>query len=90
MEERLQGASPVRRAACGQAEGQAVRRAKLVERDGRIAVVTGVPMEECPACGDRLLAEDVAVRLDAAMRRLLESGAETATANWDDVASPAA
>ncbi|HET8931550.1 MAG TPA: YgiT-type zinc finger protein [Acidimicrobiales bacterium] len=75
---------------CEQAERVAVRRAKMAERDGRVAVVTDVPMEECPACGERWLTLEVAESLDAMLRRLIGSGAETATAHWDDLASSAA
>jgi YgiT-type zinc finger domain-containing protein len=75
---------------CDQAERTAVHRAKMVERDGHVAVVTGVPMEECPACGERWLSFGVAETLDAILRRLVASGAETATAHWDDLAPTAA
>jgi hypothetical protein len=34
------------------------------ERDGRIAVVTGIPVEECPACGEVWFAEEVVARLE--------------------------
>ncbi|MBS1847984.1 MAG: YgiT-type zinc finger protein [Actinobacteria bacterium] len=53
-----------------------VRRAKMGERDGRVAVVTSVPMEECPACGERWLALETAEMLDDMLRRLIDSGAE--------------
>ncbi len=75
---------------CDQAERVAVTRAKMAERDGRVAVVTGVPMEECPACGARWLTLDVAETLDGILRRLIASGAETATAHWNDLAPTAA
>lgn len=75
---------------CDQAERVPVRRAKMAERDGHVAVVTGVPMEECPACGERWLPFDVAETLDGILRRLVDSGAETATAHWEDLAPTAA
>ena len=75
---------------CDQAERVAVRRAKMVERDGHVAVVTGVPMEECPACGERWMTLEVAESLDTMLRRLLGSGADTATAHWDELAPSAA
>jgi hypothetical protein len=62
----------------------------MVERDGRVAVVSDVPMEECPACGERWIALEVAQRLDAIVRQLISSGAETATGHWDSFASSAA
>ncbi len=75
---------------CDQAERQPVRRAKLAERDGRVAVVLDVPMEECPSCGVRWLTIDVAKRLDLALDALLAAGAETATNHWDQLSSSAA
>lgn len=87
---RLQSDVPMRCGRCGQAERVAVRRAKMVERDGHTAVVTGVPMEECPACGERWLFLEVAESLDAVLRRLISSGAATATANWEDLTAAAA
>ena len=75
---------------CDQAERVAVVRAKMTELDGRVAVVTGVPMEECPACGERWLTLEVAEALDVFLRRLIASGAETATAHWNDLAPTAA
>src|SRR5918998_1224621 len=47
---------------CDQGERVAVLRAKMAERSGRVAVVLGVPMEECPACAERYLAWEVADR----------------------------
>jgi len=78
---RLQDETLMRCPHCDQADRVAVRRAKLAERDGRVAIVTGVPMEECPACGERWLSFEVAETLDAILRRLIASGAETATAH---------
>lgn len=75
---------------CEQAEPVAVRRAKMAERAGRVAVVIGVPMEECPACGERWLSLEVAEMLDGMLRRLIANGADTATAHWDELVSPAA
>lgn len=75
---------------CNQAERLPVRRAKMAERDGHVAVVTGVPMEECPSCGMRWLTFDVAEALDGILRRLIASGAATATGHWDELISPAA
>lgn len=75
---------------CDQAERVPVNRAKMADRDGHVAVVTGVPMEECPACGERWLRLEVAEVLDQILRRLVASGAETATAHWSDLAPSAA
>jgi YgiT-type zinc finger domain-containing protein len=60
-----------------------VRRAKTAERDGKVAVVLGVPMEECPACGDRGLAWDVAQRLDELLTTMLAGDLEVATRHFD-------
>lgn len=70
---------------CDQAERLPVRRAKMVERDGRVAVIHAVPIEECPSCGTKWLTADVAETLDSLFRRLLSSGAETATGHWNDL-----
>ena len=60
-----------------------VRRAKTAERDGRVAVVLDVPMEECPACGEHWLAWDVAARLDELLTSMLTSDVEVATRHYD-------
>jgi YgiT-type zinc finger domain-containing protein len=67
---------------CNQGERLPVTRAKLTERDGKVAVVLDVPMEECPACADRWLAWDVAKRLDELLRTMLASDAEIATGHF--------
>ena len=38
---------------CDQGDRRPVRRANLAERDGIVALVLDVPMQECPACGER-------------------------------------
>lgn len=40
------------------------RRPYVETRDGRVGVVTDVPVSECPACGEVMFAEEVALRLD--------------------------
>ncbi|HUR18966.1 MAG TPA: YgiT-type zinc finger protein [Acidimicrobiales bacterium] len=82
---RLPKEALMRCATCDQAERLPVRRAKMVERDGRVAVIHGVPMEECPSCGTKWLTMDVAETLDSLLRQLLDSGAETATGHWDEL-----
>ena len=69
---------------CDQGDRFPVRRAKVAEKDGHVAVVLGVPMEECPACGERWLDWDVARRLDEVLTELLAAGAEVATRHFDD------
>lgn len=75
---------------CDQEERRPVKRAKLAERDGRVAVVIGVPMEECPACGDRWLAWDVAKRLDVLLREMLAGDVEVVTRHFSATDVPAA
>lgn len=73
---------------CHQAERRPVRRAKVAERDGRVAVVLEVPMEECPSCGDRWLDWEVARKLDELLTAMLAGDVEVATRHFDP--SPAA
>jgi YgiT-type zinc finger domain-containing protein len=68
---------------CHQAERTAVRRAKVAERDGKVALVLEVPMEECPSCGERWLTWDVAERLDAMLAEMLAGEIEVATRHFD-------
>ena len=75
---------------CDQGERRPVKRAKLAERDGRAAVVLGVPMEECPACADRWLAWDVAKRLDVLLNEMLVGDVEVATRHYSESDVPAA
>ncbi len=76
---------------CDQGDRVSVYRAKTAERDGRVAVVLAVPMEECPSCGDRWLRWEVAARLDELLNELLASDAEISTRHYDDRgAAPAA
>jgi hypothetical protein len=55
----------------------------MAERSGRVAVVLGVPMEECPACAERYLAWDVAEKLDAVFDAMLAGDVEVATRHFD-------
>jgi YgiT-type zinc finger domain-containing protein len=75
---------------CDQGERRAVRRAKLAERDGKVAVVLEVPMQECPACGERWLDWDVARRLDSLLNGMLTGDVEVATRHFDATDVPAA
>ncbi|MGH4018708.1 MAG: YgiT-type zinc finger protein, partial [Pseudonocardiaceae bacterium] len=69
---------------CDNGERRPARRARLAERDGRTALVLGVPVEVCPACGQVWLTMEVAKRLDALFDRLLASGAESAQVHWEE------
>lgn len=76
---------------CDQGDRVPVRRAQTAERDGRVAVVLGVPMEECPACGERWLDWDLARRLDEMLTDMLAGDVEIATRHFDHpTARPAA
>ena len=68
---------------CDQADRIPVRRAKLAERDGHVAVVLDVPMDECPDCGDRLMTWEVARRLDEMLTTMLASDAEVSTRHFE-------
>lgn len=68
---------------CDQADRHPVRRAKLAERDGRVAIVLDVPMEECPSCDDRWLRWETVARLDQMLSDMLASDVEVATRHFD-------
>ncbi len=68
---------------CDQGDRRAVRRAKMVERAGRVAIVLEVPMEECSACAARYLDWDVAGRLDQLLDAMLASDVEIATRHFE-------
>ncbi|MGB6161740.1 MAG: YgiT-type zinc finger protein [Pseudonocardiaceae bacterium] len=61
----------MRCAVCDNGERRPARRPYVEERGNRVAVVTSVPVEECPACGEIWLAEPVALRLDALLTQML-------------------
>lgn len=67
---------------CDQGDRRPVQRAKLAERDHRVAVVLDVPMEECLACGDRWLRWVVAGRLDEMFTEMLAGDIEVATRHF--------
>lgn len=68
---------------CDQGERVAVVRAKMAERSGRVAVVLGVPMEECPACTERYMSWEVAAKLDEMLDEMLAGDVEVATRHFD-------
>ena len=75
---------------CDQGDRRPVMRAKLAERDGKVAVVLDVPMEECPACAERWLEWDVAKRLDSLLDAMLAGDVEVATRHFSASDAPAA
>lgn len=74
---------------CDQGDRVPVRRAKVSERDGRVAVVLDVPMQECPACGDRWLDWEVARRLDDLLDEMLAHDVEVSTRHYDEAETAA-
>lgn len=72
---------------CDNGERRPALRARVAERRGGTAVVLGVPVEECPSCGQIWLTMDTAVQLDAMFNRLLGSGAEVAQTHWEPAAA---
>jgi YgiT-type zinc finger domain-containing protein len=67
---------------CDEGERVFLRRAKTAERSGHLAVVLDVPMEECPACGERYLSWEVAAQLDELLDAMLRGDAEVATRHF--------
>jgi YgiT-type zinc finger domain-containing protein len=67
---------------CDNGERRPALRAQVAERDGRTAVVLGVPVEVCDACGQVWLAMDVAQRLDVMFTEMLSLDVEVATRHY--------
>ncbi len=67
---------------CDNGERRPASRAQVAERHGRTAVVLGVPVEECVACGQVWLSMDVAKRLDAMFSDMLSRDIEVATRHY--------
>jgi hypothetical protein len=59
------------------------------DRDGRTALVLGVPVERCASCGETTFSDAVASRLDVMLRELLASPAEVSQQHWDVTPSAA-
>ncbi len=55
---------------CGNGEIRPGRKPKVARRGGRVAVVTDIPVEECPSCGMTWLDGPVARRLDDLFREM--------------------
>lgn len=56
---------------CDNGDRRPGRRPHVETRDGRVAVVTDVPVSECPACGEVWFAKEVALRLDELLTGML-------------------
>jgi YgiT-type zinc finger domain-containing protein len=68
---------------CDNGRRRSQRRARVAERDGRTALVLGVPVEVCDACGQVWLSLEVAKRLDAMFSAMLASDLEVATRHYE-------
>ena len=71
---------------CGRAEMVEERRPRVVERDGRVAVVRDVPVLVCAACGEVYLDTEVAKQLDVLFRRLLDGPVEHVVGHYEQTA----
>lgn len=67
---------------CGNGQRRPERRAQVAE-NGRTALVLGVPVEVCDACGQVWLSMEGAKRLDAMVTGMLASEVEIATRRYD-------
>lgn len=56
---------------CGNGERHATRKPYVAQKGSRVAVVTDVPVGECPACGEVWFDEQVALTLDALITEML-------------------
>lgn len=70
---------------CDNGERQTGLRTRVAERDGRTAVVLGVPVEECPSCGEVWFSMETAIRLDEIFEDLLSTGADSSKVHWNSV-----
>jgi YgiT-type zinc finger domain-containing protein len=71
MDDRLPEEAVMRCDSCDNGDRQPATRPYVEQRDERVAVVTEVPVEECPACGEVWFVEEVAIRLDELLREML-------------------
>jgi YgiT-type zinc finger domain-containing protein len=75
---------------CGNGLRRPALRARVAEKDGRTALVLGVPVEICDSCGQVWLTMDVAKQLDALFTRMLASDVEVATRHYSAPGTTAA
>lgn len=68
---------------CGNGERRPERRARVAGKNGRRALVLGVPVEVCTTCNEVWLPMEVAERLDAMFNDMLADDLEFATRHWD-------
>ncbi|WP_168216877.1 type II toxin-antitoxin system MqsA family antitoxin [Cellulomonas sp. Y8] len=69
---------------CARCDGTRVpaTRPRVVERDGRLAVVRDVPVEICDNCGEVYLDAAVAMQLDVLFRQMLGGPVEQAVGRF--------
>lgn len=65
----------------------AAARPKVLERDGRLAVVRDVPVETCENCGEAYLDTAVARQLDGMFRRLFEGPVDLVVGHYEPPAA---
>jgi YgiT-type zinc finger domain-containing protein len=81
---RLQEAAVTICEECGNGRRRPALRARAAERDGRTALVLGVPVEVCDSCGQVWMTMDVAKRLDELFATMLASDdVEVATRHFE-------
>jgi YgiT-type zinc finger domain-containing protein len=68
---------------CGNGRRRPTQRARVAEKDGRTALVLGVPVEVCDSCGQVWMTMDVAKRLDELFTTMLASDVEVATRHFE-------
>ena len=83
-------ATVIRCAECDNGKRRPERRAQVAEKGSRTALVLGVPVEACDACGHAWLAMETAKRLDAMFTEMLSSDLEVATRHFDEPDTDAA
>jgi len=71
VDDRFQEEALMRCSNCDNDDLRQERRHKSAEKDGRVAVVTDVPVTVCPSCQMVWYEEDVAVALDAMLTEML-------------------
>jgi len=77
----------MRCAVCGNGSLQPATRPKVVERNGKVAVIRDVPVLECDSCGEVYLDAEVAKQLDVLFRRLLDGPVDQVVAHFDPAAA---
>jgi YgiT-type zinc finger domain-containing protein len=68
---------------CNRGEMVEEVRPRVVEREGRVAVVRNVPVLVCDACGEVYLDADVVKQLDVLFRQLLDGPVDHVVGHYD-------